>query len=184
MHAQSSQLQPTQTKQSCDAVIPGTISKALTVGQTMRRAAETQSDIASAIAECASGYVAFRGSVKEFHFETKDGFTLGVIHIQGQGEYQGATYSIEVKNENMVARLNGVVDVTIPDLICILDLDQNIPVTNPHHRVGDNLAVVILPAPKEFTSEKGLAAFGPAYAGVEQDYQSAVAKHFTKLKSA
>lgn len=167
-----------------DAVIPGTISKALTVGQTMRRAVETQSDIARAIAECASGYVAFRGSVKEFHFETKDGFTLGVIHIQGQGEYQGATYSVEVKNENMVARLNGVVDVTIPDLICILDLDQNIPVTNPHHRVGANLAVVILPAPKEFTTEKGLAAFGPAYAGVEQGYQSAVAKHFTKLKSA
>ncbi|QHJ13207.1 hypothetical protein FX988_03468 [Paraglaciecola mesophila] len=166
------------------AVIPGTISKALTIGQTMRRAAKTQDDIANAIAECASGFVAFRGNVKKFHFETKDGFTLGVIHIQGQGEYKGTIYSIEVKNENMVARLNGVVDVTIPDLICILDLDKNIPVTNPHHRVGANVAVVILPAPKEFTTEKGLAAFGPAYAGIEQAYECAVTKQFAKRKSA
>ena len=82
----------------------------------------------------------------------------------------------------MVARLNGVVDVTIPDLICVLDLDNNVPVTNPHHKVDANLAVVILPAPKEFTGEKGLSVFGPAYAGIDQAYECAVSKHFAQLK--
>jgi DUF917 family protein len=166
------------------AVIPGTISKALKVGQAIRLAVQEQDDIADAIADCAGGYVAFRGNVSQFHFETKDGFTLGTIDIQGHSQYQGSTYSIDVKNENMAARLNGVVDVTIPDLICVLDLDNNVPVTNPHHKVGANLAVMILPAPKEFTGEKGLSVFGPAYAGIDQAYECAVSKHFAQLNES
>lgn len=79
-----------------------------------------------------------------------------------------------VKNENLVGWLDGEVAVTIPDLICLLDTDSGQPVTNPHAFVGQNVAVVLLPAPVEFQTEKALSVFGPAYAGVEGVYRAVV----------
>ncbi|MBW8189850.1 DUF917 domain-containing protein [Neiella marina] len=161
-----------------DAVIKGSISMALEVGQAYRLAREQGLDVATQVAQHGGGYVAFRGEVCNFEFATEDGFTIGSIGIAGTDDFAGSRYQIEVKNENLVARLNGEVDVTIPDLICCLDVDSGQPVTNPNVTMGANLAIVVLPAPKEFTTEKGLQAFGPRYVGLTQAYQPAVARHF------
>ncbi|MEZ9369333.1 MULTISPECIES: DUF917 domain-containing protein [unclassified Shewanella] len=161
-----------------DAVIKGTISKSLEIGKAYRLAKENNQDIADAIASHGGGYVAFRGSIAKYQFKTQDGFTLGDIFIEGTGQHLNDRYHIEVKNENLVSRLNGVVDVTIPDLICCLDMDSNSPITNPNVSYGVNVAVIVLPAPKEFVTEKGLQAFGPAYVGIDAPYQAAVERHF------
>ena len=41
--------------------------------------------------------------------------------MKGLNEYSGHTYKLYVKNENIVAWLDGVVDAMMPDLICNLD---------------------------------------------------------------
>ncbi|MBA6340442.1 DUF917 domain-containing protein [Colwellia sp. MB02u-10] len=156
------------------AVIEGTISKALTIGKAFRIAKEKNTDLAEVIAEHGGGYVAFTGTVSDFNFETTEGFTLGNIHIAGGDGHQGNTYHISVKNENMMSRLNGEVDVTIPDLICCIDLDKGEPISNPHYTLGMNVAVIILPAAKEFTTSRGLQAFGPAYVGLDTPYRPAI----------
>ncbi|WP_299574614.1 DUF917 domain-containing protein [uncultured Shewanella sp.] len=161
-----------------DAVIKGTISKSLAIGQAYRKAKEQNKDIADEIANHGEGYVAFRGIVTEFSFKTQDGFTLGDVYIDGTGEYVSNRYHIEVKNENLVSRLNEEVDVTIPDLICCLDMDTLTPITNPNFSQQMNVAIVVLPAPKEFTTERGLEAFGPAYVGLKMPYIAAVERHF------
>lgn len=159
------------------AVIKGTISKALAVGQAYRHAIESGLDIAEHVAKHGDGYVAFRGEVTTHHFETKDGFTIGGFGIDGRGDFDGDKYVIEVKNENLASYLNGELDVTIPDLICCLDLDKKVPVTNPNLEEGMNVAIVVLPAPKEFVTEKGLAAFGPKYLGLNTEYRPAVGRN-------
>ncbi len=163
-----------------DAVIKGTISMALDIGQAYRHAKENHLDIADEIASHGGGYVAFRGITKTFSFETKYGFTLGNVQIEGTGDFIKNVYELDVKNENLMSRLNGELDVTIPELICCIDMDKNEPVTNPNHRIGMNVAIVVLPAPKEFLSEKGLKAFGPEYLGLKQAFVSAVDKHFKR----
>ncbi len=85
------------------------------------------------------------------------------------------SYKITVKNENMAAFLNDEVHVTIPDLICCINSQTGTPITNPNYEVGMKVAVVILPAPKEFTGPKGLEIFGPRYAGVNTPYKAAIA---------
>lgn len=157
-----------------NALIKGTITKSLEMGRVYRQAKANGDDLAEVIAQQGGGFVTFRGKTKDYYFALENGFTVGYVSIEGVDEYQGNTYDIEIKNENLVARRNGKVDVTIPDLICCIDLDRDEPVTNPNHINGMNIAIVILPAPQEFTTEKGLQAFGPTYVGLDQAYIPAI----------
>lgn len=159
-----------------DAVIPGTISMALEMGKTAREARERHQDVASVIARTGAGFVAFRGKVSASDWKTEEGFTIGNVSIAGVGEFKDGVYRIWLKNENMIGWFNNTVHATIPDMICMIDTDTGEPVTNPNYHQGQNVAVVILPAPAPFTTAKGLAAFGPAYAGVDQPYSPAVPK--------
>lgn len=156
------------------AVIKGTISKALAIGQAYRQAREQYLDIADEVAKHGKGEVRFRGTISEFSFETLDGFTLGQFVIQGIGEFENQNYRVEVKNENLVSYIDGEVDVTIPDLICCLDMDVKVPVTNPNLVKGRQVAIVVLPAPKEFQTERGIEAFGPKYVGLDMQYIPAI----------
>ena len=157
-----------------DAVIKGSISKALELGRVFRESKQQGADLADKIARHGQGIVGFRGVVSAADFRTESGFTLGDIYIEGDGEYAGSHYRIAVKNENMLAWRDDEIQVTIPDLICLLDMDKGEPLTNPNPVRGMNVAVVILPAPEAFLTEKGLAVFGPAYMGLDIKYQAAV----------
>ena len=157
-----------------NAVIPGAISTAMKLGQVWREAKESQDDVAEQVARSGGGFVAFRGEVTDGDWETKEGFTFGNVYIAGVQEHAGRRYKIYLKNENMVGWLDDQVHTTIPDLICLLDIDTYEPVTNPNYRCGQNVAVIVLPAPDAFTTEKGLQAFGPSYVGLNQPFKPAV----------
>lgn len=154
------------------AIIPGTISKALRLGQVHRRAQDAGRDAIEAVASAGQGAVVFRGRIDACDWRTESGFTLGSVEIAGDGQQDASRYRIAIKNENLVGWLNGQVHATIPDLICLFDTDNGQPVTNPHYHVGQNVAVVILPAPPEFLTERGLATFGPNYAGIGGHFRS------------
>jgi len=157
-----------------DAVIPGAISMAMQMGTAWREARDSDADIAEVVAIQGKGFVAFRGTVGDSDWKTEEGFTIGNIAISGTGCYADNSYRIWLKNENLVGWLNEKVHVTIPDLICLIDTDTGQPVTNPNYHKGQNVAVIILPAPEAFTRPKGLEAFGPAYIGLDQNYCPAV----------
>ncbi|MBB1453747.1 DUF917 domain-containing protein [Pseudoalteromonas sp. SG43-5] len=161
-------------EQMKDAVIHGTISKALKLGRAMREANNSNENTINVVAEQGKGFVAFEGVVSEFEFKTLEGFTIGEVMLAGTGEFAGNSYKITVKNENMAAFLNGEVHVTIPDLICCLNTQAGTPITNPNYEIGMPVSVIILPAPVEFTTPKGLSIFGPNYAGVKSDYRPAI----------
>ncbi|XQF91292.1 DUF917 domain-containing protein [Pseudoalteromonas espejiana] len=161
-------------EQMKDAVIHGTISKALKLGKAMRKANEQHANTAQVIAQHGGGFVAFEGQVSAYKFNTVEGFTLGEVTLKGLGEFVNNSYKITVKNENMAAFLNEEVHATIPDLICCINAQTGTPITNPNYELGMQVAVVILPAPKEFTGPKGLEIFGPQYAGVNAPYKAAI----------
>ena len=153
------------------AIIPGTLTRAISLGAALREARSSRRDAASVIAEAGGGIVAFRGTVSQARFRTESGFSIGHIAIAGDGR---SSYRIDVRNENMVAWLDGEIHATIPDLICVIDLDRCEPMTNPIEASGQRVAVVILPAPAPFTTSAGLAVFGPAYLGLEHAYASPI----------
>lgn len=152
------------------AVIEGAITYALKIGRAYRESRKNNEEPAQKIAQVGGGYLLFKGSVKDFHWEDKDGFTIGDVEIEGQGEYEGSSYKIWYKNENIIAWKNGEIDVTVPDLICMLSDDTGEPVTNPGYRKGMNVAVIGLPSPAEWRTDRGMELFGPQHFGYNLDY--------------
>lgn len=159
-----------------NAIIKGAISYAFKLGKAFRKAKQKQKNVVQEIADIGNGFIAFSGQIEDFSCKTDSGFTVGEILIQGTNDYTGNTYKIVFKNENMISWLNNKVHATIPDLICLVDTDTDEPVTNPNHRKGMNVAVIILPAPDDFISEKGLKIFGPEYLGYNFEYAPAQQK--------
>ena len=152
------------------AVIAGAISYALKIGRAYRKAKEENSDLALEIAKAGSGYILFRGRVKDFQWEDKGGFTVGNIYIGGEGDYFGSEYKIWFKNENIIAWRGQKIDVTVPDLICMICDDNKEPLTNPNYEVGMKVSVIGLPAPKEWRTDEGLKVFGPRHFGYDIEY--------------
>lgn len=161
---------PAEAKALKKAVIPGAISYALKIGKALREAKEANEDVASKVAKAGKGFVLFRGRVKNFHWETKDGFTVGETLIEGDGDYAGSNYRVWYKNEHIISWRDGKVDVTVPDLICMVRDDTKAPVTNPHYEIGMKVSVFGLPAPREWRTEEGLKVLGPKHFGYDAPY--------------
>lgn len=163
-----------------DKVIPGAISYALRIGKAYRKARDEGRNIAQAIAKAGEGYLMFRGRVRDFDWEDKDGFTVGNIYLDGLGDDSGSQYRIWFKNENIIAWRNGEIEVTVPDLICVICDDNREPLTNPYSKVGMNVSVIGFRAPQEWRSEEGIKVFGPRHFGYDIEYVPIENKMFQK----
>jgi uncharacterized protein len=159
-----------------DAIIPGTLTKALQIGQAYRQAKEKKEDVTRAVATAADGIIAFTGTIKQFEWKTESGFTIGSLQVQGTGKCDSDRLKVWFQNENLMSWLNDEVFVTLPDLICIIDTDKEEPVTNPNYHEQMNIAVIVCPAPEPFTTSEGLKAFGPKRFGFEVDYRPAIGR--------
>ncbi len=153
------------------SLIPNTLSQALEIGRAVREARAQGADPVRAAARAGGGVLLFVGRVQEAPWRPAEGFTVGELHLQGEGPFQDHRYRIWYKNEHMVAWLDEAVDVTTPDLICVLDAETGTPVLNPNARPGQRVAVVGYPAPQAWRTERGLAALGPQHFGYDLPYR-------------
>ena len=151
-----------------DALIHGTMSRSLEIGQRCKAAIANGDDVPQLLAEIGNGTVAFRGTVSATDWRTEEGFTMGRFALEGLDDFIGKTYEVSLKNENMAAWCDGVLDACIPDLICAIDMDTGAPVTNPNTAIGQHIAIVLIPAPAPFKTPLGLEVFGPKYIGLDE----------------
>ncbi|MEA4963717.1 DUF917 domain-containing protein [Lutispora sp.] len=154
-----------------NTVIKGAISHALEIGKAFRTAKENGKDIASKVADAGNGTVVFRGIVKSNAWDTVKGFTVGELMVEGKEDYSGDTFKVWYKNENIITWRNGEYFATVPDLVCIVDDDNKEPLLNPYGEKGKNVSLIVLPAPKEWTTERGLEVFGPKSFGYDIDWK-------------
>jgi DUF917 family protein len=161
---------PAPAKVLRNAVIRGAVSYAGKIGMALRRAREAGTDPALGITAAAGGKVVFRGIVKTAEYESRDGFTYGTVILDGRDDYSGAVYKIWYKNENIISWLDEAVHATVPELICLIDREGN-PQIHPLVKEGTLLTAFVLPAPAEWTTERGLACFGPRHFGFDLDYK-------------
>ncbi|MGN0711539.1 MAG: DUF917 domain-containing protein [Anaerovoracaceae bacterium] len=160
---------PMKAREFRECVIPKAISSALEIGRTLRENKEAGKDFASAIAEKMNGKVLFKGAVTAMPWESREGFDFGEIHLEGKDAFEGEKYRLDFKNEIYASYRNDTLDVTVPDLICMIDINGN-PLTIPDFETGTEMYVLALPAPDFWKTPKGLEIFGPRHFGIDKDY--------------
>ena len=144
-----------------EGVIRGAISQAWDIGRAFREAKEEGRNVVEAVIDKGEGQLLFQGEVTANQWDTIDGFTIGNVVFKGDEKFEDEEYKIWYKNENIIAWKNGEYHATVPDLICIMDIEKNEPVLNPNFVEGMKVAIFVLPAPKEWATDKGLQVFGP-----------------------
>jgi len=160
---------PMSGKQLKESVVPNTITFSIKVGDAIRNAVETKSDVVDAFIEVSKGIELFRGTVKEMKGEDVRAHYLAKATIEGTGEYAGKTMEIIFKNEAMMARIDGQIVTVFPDLICMIDPKTGKGIMTINIKPGVEMAVVGVPAHERLReclkTEVGREAFSPARFG-------------------
>ena len=145
-------------------IIRGTYTLAHRIGRAVLEARRTHDDPAEAVAALAGGRVLFRGKIVDVERRTVQGFARGTMQLVGFGAPDD-TMTIVFQNENLIDWHNGAVVCTVPDLICVLSLEDGTPVQTEMVRYGLRVAVLGLPAPEPLTTPRALEVVGPAAFG-------------------
>lgn len=151
-------------------LVTDSLSLAQSIGQAVREAKDAGGDPIEAARKAGDGYLLFTGTVSGFDWSDEDGFLVGTVTIEGTGVFAGQTLETNVKNEHLVARRNGAVIATCPDLITVIDIETADGIINPKYERGQAVAVLGFRCDPLWRSEGGLAVFSPRYFGYDMDY--------------
>ena len=126
----------------------------------------------AAVLSTEGGVHLFRGKVSDVVRRTTGGFVRGEARIDGVEVFAGQSLIVEFQNEFSLARHDGAVRVTVPDLICVLDSLTGTALGTETIRYGQRVDVLSLPAHPIMTSEAGLRRVGPRAFGYDVDFVS------------
>ncbi len=151
-------------------VIPGTLTKCLKIGCSIRELREAGRDPVREIIKELDGWLLFEGEVSKKECEDKEGYYWGTHTITGRDDFKQAEFKIWFKNENHVSWLNGKPYVASPDMLIVVNRETGEPLANFDIAEGQHVAVIGLRAVGQFRSRKGIDILGPRHFGYEIDY--------------
>lgn len=161
----------TQVKETS---IPNTISLGMEIGAAIRDPPEGDPIRALQRVTADSNYgraiELFEGKIVDVQRRTEGGFAVGHVDMDGLNEDDGSRLRIEIQNENLIARLDGDVIATVPDLIVVLERETGRPVTTEALRYGYRVRVFGIPTPEIMRTSDALDVWGPGYFGYDVEY--------------
>jgi DUF917 family protein len=162
------------------AVIEGTVSRAIQVGHRLLESADPVTDIADEL----DAAVLLSGKVIDIDRSTAGGFTRGSVTIEGIREQRGRMIRVEIQNENLVVIEDGVVLVSVPDLVTILDSETGEAISTEMLRFGQRVSVLAWPCDPLWRTARGLELAGPRAFGFDFDHTPFVADTATRTEAA
>lgn len=163
-------LYPMTVEQARAAVIEGSMTRAIAIGQALRTARSKGLDPLAELLRVSSGHLLFRGKVIDVMRRTTGGFARGTATIDGLGDDVGARLQLEFQNEHLVALRDGRPVASVPDLIMVLDAEAHMPVTTEGIAYGQRVEVVGMPCAALWRTQEGLELVGPGYFGYPFEY--------------
>jgi hypothetical protein len=162
--------------QARDGYVPGTLTLAQTLGRALRESRQAHADPVAAVIAVLGGRRLADGKVTDVERRTQAGFARGTATIAtGNG-----TAAVEFQNESLIARVDGAIAATTPDLIIVLESDTGEPITTEALRYGQRVSVLTAPADERWHTEAGLALAGPRYFGYDTDPVRAVEQRMSR----
>ncbi|GEL16567.1 DUF917 domain-containing protein [Pseudonocardia asaccharolytica] len=167
-------LYPMSVGQARRPAIAGTVSKAIRMGETIRRGG---GDPIDSIVRVAPVVRLGQGKVVDIERRTSGGFVRGSALIEGLGTDKGRLFRLEFQNENLVVLEDGEPLATVPDIITLLDIHTGHGIVTEGTRYGQRIQIVAFPSPPVWTTAEGLRAVGPRAFGYDFDFLSVADRH-------
>jgi uncharacterized protein len=155
--------------QARESLVPGTLSLCAELGALVRSARASHEDPVARVVERLGGRRLFSGKVVDVARRTVAGFARGEARLSGMDGDTGAELVLRFQNEHLVAERDGVVEASVPDLICTLERESGEAVTTEGLRFGQRVTVIAAPADPRWHTPEGIALAGPRYFGYDID---------------
>jgi DUF917 family protein len=171
-----SALYPMSGRQVRECAVLGTLTHSLEIGRAIREGREKDGDPFGRLLSYLDGFqgraarLLFDGKVSDVRHETRQGWHHGLVTLVDLGE-SGESFTIEVRNEFIIARRNGRAVAMVPDLIAVLDRETAEPLTAEMLTYGQRVKVLGLAADPMLRRQESLEVLGPRMFGIEQDFQ-------------
>jgi DUF917 family protein len=153
------------------ATLPDMLSFTMRIGKTLREARHRKGEVLDALLDVTSGTRLFRGKIVDLERRTERGWVFGVVKISGSDEFRGQMMQLDFQNENLIARIDGQVVATVPDLITVLDQDTCYAITTEGLKYGIRVSVVGIPCHDEWKTPAGIQLGGPHHFGYDVPFQ-------------
>lgn len=163
-------------RQLKDSIVPGTVSFSIELGKVLRKhrgnAHRIHAPLSSLFKDSIYGDIfhLYTGKVVDYSSKIIGGFDIGeavIAPFQGSGP----PLRINVKNEYLVARLDGEVIASVPDLITVLDFETSMPINAERLRYGQRVTVYGVGCPAFYRTDQALKYVAPRCFGFGFDYQ-------------
>ncbi len=152
-----------------------TLSQTLEIGRAIREGRESAGDVFNTLLECLSSRdgrtarILFDGKISDVIHETRDSWHWGQVTIAALNDSDDVC-TIEIRNEYLVARVNGKTVTIVPDLIAILDRESAEPLTAEMLTYGQRVKVLGYAADPLLRLPQSLEVLAPRQFGIDEDF--------------
>lgn len=168
---------PMTGRQIKDTAVRHTLTLSVEIGQAVREAREQHRDPVDSLIDYfrtarhpRHAATLFDGKVVDVLRETKQGFTVGRVMLDGIEGSTGKHCEVTFRNEFLIAKTDGRVVATVPDLICCLDRETAEPITTESLKYGNRVKIIGIAAAPVMRTPEALAVFGPRAFMMEDDF--------------
>ncbi len=112
----------------------------------------------------------FEGKIADVARRVEGGFDMGDLRLESFGADK-KEMRIAIQNEYLIAKLDGEVVATVPDLIILIDHETCRPITSETIHYGHRVAVIGIGAPPIMTTPEAMKVLAPRCFGFDTDYK-------------
>lgn len=166
---------PMTGAQARRAIVPRTISFAREIGRLLRanrgNARQIEAPLRALFERSDYGMLKhlYTGKVVDIRRSVVGGFDIGEAVIEAtDGVLPSLTLSI--KNEFLLATVDGRVVASVPDLITMVDHETSVPINSERIHYGQRVTVFGIGCPPHYRTERALKVVAPRAFGFDVDY--------------
>jgi DUF917 family protein len=149
------------------AAVPGTVTQAITLGSLVLQANRDHVSAIPLICAQERGVHLMDAKIVDLKRHLRGGFSVGEIALEGIDSHAGTNAMVNFQNEFLSFERHGVIEVCVPDLVVLLDVDTGHAITTDVLRYGQRVAILCLPSHPLLRTPQALAVVGPAAFGLE-----------------
>jgi len=167
---------PMTGRQLKDSIVPRTLTFSIELGRVLREYRGNAHRIFEPLAELFSGSIygdifhLYTGKVVDSATKIIGGYDIGEAVI-APFDGDGSPLHIAIKNEYLVASLEGRTVASVPDLITILDYETSTPINAERLRYGQRVSVYGVGCPAFYRTPRALEFVAPGCFGFDLEYQ-------------